>query len=121
MLPPEDDLEARQSAWDAMHVLFLDTDVDVFYLDDAARKCAETQYSLEELELIFWREVYPTMRSNLWDVAGDWTPLGTESLSKAILKHHKFGRRVWFRELRSHPTEYWNKLRGKVVGLRDAC
>ena len=120
MLPPEDDLEERQRAWDAMHVLFLDTDVDAFYLDDAAKKCAKTRYSMKELEVIFWREVYPTMRSNLWDIAGEWTPLDIEGLSKAILKRHRFGRRLWFRDLRSHPTEYWNKLRDKVVRFRNA-
>ena len=120
MLPPEDDLEARKSAWDAMHVLFLDTDVDGLYLDDAARKCAETRYSLEDLELIFWREVYPTMRSNLWDVAGAWAPFNGQDLKAAILKRHRFGRRIWFRSLRSYPTEYWGKLSAKIIQLRGA-
>lgn len=120
MLPPEDDIEARLSAWDAMHVLFLDTDVDSLHLDDAAKRCAKTQYSIEELELIFWREVYPAMRSNLWSVAGEWTELDIQALSDTILKRHKFGRSVWFRQLRSYPTEYWNKLRAKVILLRGA-
>lgn len=120
MQSPDDDLKRRQVAWDAMHVLFLDTDVDRFYFDDAAKKCADTDYSLNELEQIYWCEVYPTMRFNLWQVAGEWTPSDIESLSDAILERHKFGKRIWFRHLRRYPFEYWKKLRSEVQNLRSS-
>lgn len=118
MLPPEQYLEARQGAWDAMHLLFLDTDVEGLHLDYAATKCAETQYSVKELEQIFWSEVYPTMRWNILDPFGEWTPIDIENLTEAILHRHKFGQRIWFRRLRSHPSKYWNKLKSKIVLLR---
>lgn len=97
MPPPEEDLRRRQVVWDAMHVLWLDTDVDEFYFDAAARTCAKTDDSLDELEEIYWREIYPAMWSNLRATAGVWQPLDPESLSEIILKRHTFGRRPWFK------------------------
>ena len=64
MKKPEDDLEARKVVWDAMHVLWLDTDVDEIYLPTSAAQCAKTAYTIAELEQIFWHEVYPVMWPN---------------------------------------------------------
>ena len=119
MLPPQKDLNRRQLVWDAMHVLWLDTDVDEFYVEHAAQTCAKSDYSLKELEQIYWREVYPAMRPNLWSPTGEWQPFDTDSLSEIILKRHKFGRRVWFKSVRSYAITYWTKLKAQIEALRS--
>lgn len=118
MLPPQEDLEKRKIVWDAMHVLWLDTDVDAFYFDYAAQNCAKSNYTLEELEQIYWREVYPVMWPNAWSTAGEWQPFDTDSLSKIILKRHKFGHRLWFKSMRSYAMNYWTKLKSEIEVLR---
>ena len=81
MKRPEEDLVNRTIVWDAMHLLWLDTDVDEFHFDDVAKICAGTDYTLNELEKIYWAEVYPCMRYNLmpWDVAGEWLAQDSKS------------------------------------------
>jgi hypothetical protein len=118
MKRPEDDLAQRQVVWDAMHVLWLDTDTDAFHLEAAARTCAATDYAIEDIELIYWNEVYPVMRRNLWSVAGEWTPLRPEALYAENLKHHRFGKHIWFRSFRRVSCENWEKLAAKVTALR---
>ena len=120
MLPPEKDLERRQIVWDAMHVLWLDTDIDEFHLAGAARICAKTDYTLEELEQIYWLEVYPVMRSNAWGPAGEWQPFDTNDLIKIILERHKFGRRLLFKSMRWYAMHYWTKLKAQIEVLRSS-
>ncbi|ACT59596.1 DUF7079 family protein [Hirschia baltica] len=119
MLPPEADLEKRQIAWVAMHVLFLDADVEADYLLSAAQTCAKTDYSLKELEQIFWNEVYPAMRLNIWSVAGEWCPLKSEDLTQIILRKHRFDRQIWLKGMRRYPLEYWEKLKNEVCQIRQ--
>lgn len=101
-----------------MHVLWLDTDTEAFHLEAASRTCAATDYAIEDLELIFWNEVYPVMWRNLWSVAGEWAPLKPEELFSEILKNHRFGKRIWFKSLRRSSCENWEKLEAKVTALR---
>jgi len=121
MKRPEDDLKARQIAWDAMHVLWLDTDVDAVHLDDAAAQCAQTAYSISELEQIYWQEVYPAMHSNVQSIAGEWAPLALETLSAEILKRHKFSRSTWFKRFRPMANRNWDKLRSRIVKIRSGA
>lgn len=118
MKRPEDDIAQRQPVWDALHVLWLDTDTDAFHLDDASRACAASDYTIEELEVIYWTEVYPVMRGNLSAVAGEWLPLEPEAFFKEIMQKHRFGRRIWFRSLRRDANENWAVLKAKVTAIR---
>ncbi|MEP6020701.1 MAG: hypothetical protein ABJ251_19685 [Paracoccaceae bacterium] len=119
MKRPEDDLEARKEVWDAMHVLWLDTDVEGIHLATSAQCCAKTAYTIAELEHIYWHEVYPVMRSNLWSVAGEWQPLELDALSAEILKRHRFGRAIWFKRFRHEANENWKQLRSKIEAARS--
>ena len=121
MKRPEEDLVNRTIVWDAMHLLWLDTDVDEFHFDDVAKICAGTDYTLNELEKIYWAEVYPCMRYNLipWDVAGEWLAQDSKSLSEAILQRHKFGKRTWFKRKRSYAHSYWEKLSSAIIQNRN--
>ena len=120
MNSPEEDLVNRTIVWDAMHRLRLDTAVDEFHFDDVAKICAATEYTLDELEKIYQAEVYPCMRYNLmpWDVAGEWLPQNSESLTEAILKRHKFGKRTWFKRKRNYAYSYWKKLSSAIMQNR---
>lgn len=118
MEKPEDDIARRQVVWDAMHVLWLDTVTDGFHLETAASACAATNYAIEDLELIYWNEVYPVMRRNLWSMAGEWSLLKLEDLIEEILKNHRFGKRIWFKSFRRSSYENWEKLEAKVTALR---
>jgi len=121
MNPPEKELEKRIVVWEAMHCLWLDTNVEGFYFDRAAKICAKTNYSIDELEKIFWAEVYPTMRYNLmpWDVAGEWLPVDSESLAEVILKRHKFGKRTWFKKQRKYAFSHWEVLSSEITTKRQ--
>lgn len=53
---PSQDLEDRTIVWDAMQMVWMDTDVELL-LDWIVGVCAGSKYSLQELESIFWNEV----------------------------------------------------------------
>ncbi|MGB0907912.1 MAG: DUF7079 family protein [Maricaulaceae bacterium] len=112
MRPPEQDIEGRLPIWDALHYLWLDTDVEALHLEHTAKTCAESSYNLTEIEAIYWNEVYPFMRFNLypWSVAGEWAFVDTDVLREGILKHHKFGKRLWFKRRRTYAYEMWSSL-----------
>lgn len=118
MKRPEEDLENRRVIWDAMHLLWLDTDVDEFYFQDVAIACANSPYSLDELEKIYWSEVYTCMRHNLWGIAGEWQPCESNSLAREILKRHRFGKTIWFKQQRKYAFEYWKSLSDAVALMR---
>lgn len=118
MQSPETDLSRRSIVWDAMHVLWLDTDVDAQYFDQTARICAGTDYTLSELEQIYWCEVYPVMRRNVWSVAGEWAPIDREQLSEMVMKHYAPRRRIRFKSLRTYAYAYWQRLAEAVTDLR---
>ena len=54
----------RRPLWIAMSDLFLDTDVSLFY-EHVARVCADSPFTLEELDDIFQKEVAPVVGPNL--------------------------------------------------------
>lgn len=116
----ENDLNARHEIWNALHVLWLDTDVDMFYFEASVQTCAASAFSLDELSRIYWREVYPLMRFNLmpWQVAGDWQPYELASLSNAIIKQRGFGRKIRFKRRRRYAYYYWTALSKAVTALR---
>lgn len=117
MKHPKKDLVNRQHIWDAMHVLWLDTDVEGFYFSYAVDICVQSKYSIDELKRIYWHEVYPTLRFNLmpWDVAGEWYPVDIESLSEEILKRHKFRKPIFFKRLRRYAFQYWDRLEKNII------
>ncbi|MCG8442534.1 MAG: hypothetical protein MI723_12065 [Caulobacterales bacterium] len=120
MRRPEEDLADRRPVWDAMHVLFLDTDVEALHLASSAIACARSKYAIGELERIFWGEVCPAMRVNIWSVAGEWAPLDRDRLAELILARHRFGRPAPFRRWRVYPRRMWAKLAAAVTEARRA-
>lgn len=118
MLSPEHDLQDRQPVWDAMQILFMDTDPDLF-VDSIARTCAASKYSLDELEAILFQEVLPACRFNLFTLpGGEWRGFELEWLTARILEKHRFGKRRPL-ILRRYTRDHWEKIRGRISALRD--
>ena len=110
MLRPADDLEARAPIWDQMQMFWMDTD-PAFEIEETARVCATSKYSIEELKQIFLNEVRPAVSFNLYSgLAPEWTGFELKWLSDRILKTHRHGRRLPFKILNSYAYSWWAKL-----------
>ena len=118
LLPPEQDLDARLSVWEAMHWLFMDTDVRFEY-DLVATACAKSQYTLENLEAIFLKEVFPACKFNLNIIpGGEWSGFDSDWLQQRILKKHRFGKSLpW--NWRRYALECWAQIESRILVIRD--
>lgn len=119
MLPPEEDLQDRQTLWDEMQMVWMDTDIDEFFPRIVA-VCAASKYSLSELEQIFWNEVEPAVGVNLWDIAGEWRGFIREELAKLILQKHRFGAGKPLTFLRPYADRIWGRLAAEIINQRKA-
>lgn len=93
-----EELERRRPVWAAMSELFLDTEVR-WYVPTVARHCAESNYDDEQLERIFWAEVFPEAIGNMLHVAGDWAMLTLDE--SALIKRANHGSIPWLKR-RAH-------------------
>ena len=117
MLPPEEDVADRTPVWNAFQDLFMDTESDDEHAY-IARRCADSKYTLEELESILFKEVFPALKFNLLQIAGEWRGFQTDWLVERILKKHSFGKRApWF--LRSYVKDAWSEIEPQIQALRD--
>src|SRR5579872_3970168 len=112
MLPPEQDQAARRPIWDSLQEFWMDTDPGIS-LQEIAGICARSKYSIHELEQIFWNEVRPAVRFNLWSVAGEWAGFELNWLSARILRKHRFGRTPE-KLLDPYANRWWTKLAGEI-------
>ncbi|HSX61884.1 MAG TPA: hypothetical protein VLF18_16965 [Tahibacter sp.] len=117
MKPPADDLDARSRIWDQMQYFWMDTD-PACLLPQIARVCAESAYSIEELEAIFWNEVRPAVAFNLLSAAPEWRGFEIQSLQRRILAKHRYGRPLPWRRLHADARKDWESLRAAVAALR---
>lgn len=81
--PISEDVVNRRPVWQALSDLFLDTDPSLS-LEWRARELAKSPYSIEELEEILIREVYPACRGNLLCIAGEWAGFDMDWLEGRI-------------------------------------
>ena len=80
MKPPNDDVEFRAPVWQALGEFFLDNEPQLEYV---VRVCAESPYSLKELDQILFSEVWPALSPNLASMAGEWAGWNRDWLSKS--------------------------------------
>jgi hypothetical protein len=113
MLAPEQDLADRRPIWDELQMFWMDTDPALF-LKGAAQVCARSKYTLTEIEHIYWNEVCPAVRFNLFSLAGAWQGFHIDWLSERILKTNRFGRRLPIRFLHRYVNDWWEKLRSEI-------
>jgi hypothetical protein len=115
---PEEEVETRLPVWDALQMLFMDTDPALF-LDQMAETCAHSPYTVDEIEEVLFQEVLPACRFNMFSVAGEWTGFHKEWLQQQILKTHRYGkRRPWL--LRRHTESWWKQLKPLILERRSS-
>ncbi|UHQ24718.1 hypothetical protein LVB77_08540 [Lysobacter sp. 5GHs7-4] len=121
MQPPDQDLADRAPVWDAMQYFWMDTD-PAQVLAGAARTCAGSNYSLDELEAIYWNEVRPAVAFNLRaGPAPEWAGFELEWLTQRILAKSRYGRGLPWRWLRPDTAHWWRELRTAVVACRSGA
>jgi hypothetical protein len=118
MRPPEEDQPDRRLIWNELQMFWMDTDPSIL-LEDAARICAQSKYSLSEIEQIFWDEVRPAVRPNLKTVAGEWTGFEIGWLSQQILKANRYGRRLPIKYFDRESHVWWKKLCHEIERMRE--
>ena len=80
----ETELQRRRPVWQALSDLFLDTETRPA-VPAAAQVCEASQYSIDELNIIWRHEVSPVLAPNLLSVAGEWAFFDPEWLEETIL------------------------------------
>lgn len=85
VLPAPNDLENRRPVWDALSSMFLDTDTSLSRVW-RVRILAESNYSIDQIQMILVDEVYPICRWNLLSVAGEWAGFDMAWLESKILR-----------------------------------
>lgn len=118
MPPPDQDETDRRPIWDALGVLWLDTDANLF-LPESAQRCARSKYSLDELEEIFWNEVRPALWFNMFDIVGEWAGWDINWLAGRILKKHLYGKSIPVKILHPHSNHWWKKLAREIERVRS--
>lgn len=119
---PALDIDARSGIWDQMQMFWMDTDPDLV-VDGVARVCAESKYSLAELEAIFWNEVRPAVSFNLgMGPAPEWAGFEPGWLRQRVLQKHRFGKALPWSFLHPYSRFWWRRLRAAIVEARGgAC
>jgi hypothetical protein len=118
MLPPNEDLADRRPLWDAMQMLWMDTDPEeeIAYI---VRVCAESKYSIGELEAIYWNEVRPAVQFNMRiPTTPAWQGFNLDWLCERILKKHRYGRPMRWRWYYREAASWWGRLAEGVLAAR---
>ena len=118
MLGPEQDQDDRRLIWDGLQAFWMDTDPSLD-LERVASICVQSKYSLPEIEQIFWNEVRPAVRFNLFSLAGEWIGFELEWLSQRILKTNRFGKRLPIEYFHPHSAYWWRRLAAEIERLRN--
>ncbi|HWV13878.1 MAG TPA: hypothetical protein VN030_00490 [Cellvibrio sp.] len=121
----QENLEKRRAVWVALSDLFLDSDVSTSY-DYISRVCAESSYSLEELNHILRYEVAPVCLPNLWSIAGEWAGFNEEWLVASIQKKLRAKSFLPKRLLsylnnvgfRTYIQVHWDSLETRIIARR---
>lgn len=117
MRPPADDVEGRLPVWLALGELFLDTEPDIEHLE---RICAESPYSLDELDRILFRELWPALSANLYSPAGQWAGWNDDWLVARVLEKARSGsaRRWWLNPHKLYHLSPWFGIRRAIARRR---
>jgi hypothetical protein len=82
---PHGDLTHRRPVWDALSVLFLDTELTEADIAASAMILARSPYTNEELAAIYHAEVAPVCESNIGMAPGFWAYFPDRWVEQAIL------------------------------------
>src|SRR5436853_3704833 len=86
---PRDDVEHRLPVWKAMSEFFLDTEITDRGVALVARTCADSPYSLPELDRIMFCEVGRAFSANTVSMAGEWGGWSEDFVRQRGLRTYK--------------------------------
>jgi len=114
MQAPEYDITDRAPVWDALQMLFMDTDVSLSY-DYIVNTCKSSKYTIDDIEAILFNEIMPAVGFNMWMLpAPEWRGFELEWLRERVLKKHRYGKRRPL-PFRRYTISHWNKLRPRIA------
>jgi len=87
-------------------------------LERVAELCTNSKYSLSEMEEIYWNEVRPAVRFNLFSLAGEWAGFDIDWLAQRIIDCHRFGKRLPRRYLHPHSSFWWRRLSSEIQRVK---
>jgi hypothetical protein len=110
-------LYQRRPVWVAIAQFYLDTELDDLQLLDILKVIYESPYTIEEVKKIDFFEVYPVLKFNIYDTAGEWEAFDEEWLVDKIEEKFK-GDKIFQRKLsglrywwaKRFTDNYWSKL-----------
>ncbi|MBI1921550.1 MAG: hypothetical protein HYS23_10795 [Geobacter sp.] len=117
MKHPADDIESRKEIWRVMQYLWMDTDPNDM-IDSISVACAKSCYKINEIEAIYWNEVWPAVKFNRQQVIGEWVGFDIEWLSKRILEVNQFGKPLPIKFFDLYTWWWWIKLKRKIEKIR---
>lgn len=116
------DIDVRRPVWSALSDMFLDTSLQPTDIARIARALAASPYSLEELDAILLREVYPACFTNMISIAGEWGGFDPDWLEARIRRGPSWSRWIWsalFARWGTWTSRDWRKIRRAVEALRE--
>ena len=82
----EQELPRRRQIWEILSNMFLDIELTERDYRHLAQQIEKSGYTLSEVEIILWDEVFPALESNLRHPAGIWEGFSADLLQELILK-----------------------------------
>ena len=86
MVASEVETTDRSRMWHLLSAFYLDEHMTSHQLSSIAARCAESKYTIEELDIIMFREVYPALIHNTWAPIGEWVPWSEEEVAARVRK-----------------------------------
>jgi hypothetical protein len=86
---PNEDIANRTPLWMAMSNFYLDNELTENDIQYIAKTCAESPYTMKEIERIMFTEVWPAFVQNLLSVAGEWAGWDQDFVQQRVLEYYK--------------------------------
>lgn len=115
MISAREDVEHRFPIWKACSDFFIDNELNECDINHIVNVCADSKYTMRELEKIMFLEVWPAFIINLFSVAGNWTGWSDEYIKERVLAKYRF--RLYF-SWRLNPIKRFYCSRWEEVELR---
>ena len=102
--------------WHMLSYFYLDHEMTHEHLSWVAERCAKSPYTVEELDIIMFRDLYPALIQNRWSPVGEWLPWSEEFVVARVHKYrHKPTPVRWWQ----FPTwRKWNWVKRAVRRMR---
>lgn len=117
---PQNDLAQRRPVWEALSILFLDTELTAIDFAYAAKTLAASPYTDAELAAIYHAEVEPVCRSNIGWAPGYWAGFPDGWIEQAVLERGLDATRAPadVQDAHGYTTWGWGGLQQRVALLR---